>query len=53
MIYVGMRWIAVECVARGFGECRIEANYAADVPIAPASGHRGVTNQEQSATLTQ
>src|SRR5258707_15523288 len=31
MIYAGIRWIALECVRRGFGECRIDANYVPDV----------------------
>ena len=49
MIYAGVRWTALECFRRGFGESRIDANYAPDVSIAPASGHRGVTSLKPSA----
>jgi len=45
VIYAGILWIALECVGRGFGECRIDSNYVPDVPIAAGSGHRGVTRQ--------
>jgi hypothetical protein len=38
--------IASECVRRGFEEYRIAANSLPDVPIAPCSGHNGVTSDE-------
>src|SRR5882724_9132784 len=40
MIYAGVRWIALECSRRGFGEYRIAANYVPDVLNAAGPGQR-------------
>jgi hypothetical protein len=53
MIYAGVRWVASECSRRGFGECRSDANYAPDVPIAAGSGHRGVTSYKIRALAAE
>jgi hypothetical protein len=51
MIYAGIRWIALECVPRVFGDCRIDANYVPDVLNAADSGHRGVTGHKVNALV--
>jgi hypothetical protein len=51
MIYAGILWIALECVRRGYGERRIDANYVPDVLNAAGSGHRGVTGLKLSNHL--
>ena len=35
--------ITSECVGRGFDKYRVAANSLPDLPIAPRSGHHGVT----------
>jgi hypothetical protein len=42
-IYVQLLWSAPECVRRDSDKGSIDLDYPRDVPFAPGSGHREVT----------